>query len=94
MRARWSIVDDFERGGERYVVARANATEAKGPLTLTERERQIVSLLAMGHSSKVIAYELGLSDATVRVLLARAQKRLGAIGRRELVAKFRALGGL
>lgn len=93
VRARWSIVDDFERGGERYVVARANATEAKGPLSLTERERQIVSLLAMGHTSKVIAYELGLSDATVRVLVARAQKRLGATGRRDLVTKFRALSG-
>ena len=45
----------------------------------------------LGHTDKVIAYELGLSASTVRVLLHRATRKLGASTRREALARFDAL---
>jgi DNA-binding CsgD family transcriptional regulator len=76
-RGRWTVVDSFVEGGERYVVARENQSIAPGLDVLTTRERQIVASAAIGKAPKEIAHELGISYATVRVLLARARNRLG-----------------
>jgi DNA-binding NarL/FixJ family response regulator len=84
--ARWTLVDAFEQGGKRYVVARENQAEVTGFDALTDRERQIVVHAALGLSNKEIAYTLGISDATVRVLMARAAKRFGVRKRKELLA--------
>lgn len=89
VRNRWTLVDSFTEGSKRYIVARANAPADAGHALLTEREQQVVSLVAMGHDYKLIAYELGISHSTVRVLLARARAKLGASDRRDLVEKFR-----
>jgi DNA-binding NarL/FixJ family response regulator len=51
---------------------------------LTAREGQVVSRYRLGVEPKVIAYELGLAAATVRVLLGRAAKRLGVRRPRDL----------
>ena len=60
--ARWTLVDHFESDGQRYVLARRNDVPVRGFGALTERERQVVSYAALGHSSKLIAYELGIAD--------------------------------
>jgi DNA-binding CsgD family transcriptional regulator len=52
---------------------------------LTERERHVVAGAIVGKSSKEIAYELGISDSTTRVLLGRAYRRLGVRSRTQLV---------
>lgn len=83
--ARWSLVDQFEENGKRYVVARRNEVGGVGPKALTPRERQVASLVAIGHSTKLIAYELGLSAGTVRVVIAHARTKLGVSSRAELV---------
>jgi len=57
---------------------------------LTGREREIVELALLGSENKCIAYDLGLSDSTVRVLMRRAAIKLGVRTRRELLAKMRA----
>jgi DNA-binding NarL/FixJ family response regulator len=44
---------------------------------LSPRERQILDLVRSGHTQKEVAYRLGRSDATVRVLYARAMRKLG-----------------
>lgn len=93
VRARWTLVHEFESDGKHFVVARANAASESGPKTLSSRERQVLGCLALGHSQKVIAYELGLSHSTVRVLLARARAKLGATDLGDLIAKFRVSGG-
>jgi DNA-binding NarL/FixJ family response regulator len=50
----------------------------RGPLpAFTPRERQIVDSVRSGQTHKEIAYDLGISDATVRVLYARAMRKLG-----------------
>ena len=91
--ARWSLVDHFERDGRRYIVARQNAPTAHPCLPLTERERVVVGLAALGHASKLIAYELGLSESAVSACLARAAKKLGARSRAELVTSFASFRG-
>jgi DNA-binding CsgD family transcriptional regulator len=84
--ARWTLVDSYEEGGRRYIVARENQAEAKSFSDLTDRERQIVVHATLGMTNKQIAYALGISDATVRVLMARAAKRFGVRSRKELLA--------
>ncbi len=84
--ARWTLVESFEENGRRYIVARENHAEARSFSDLTDRERQIVVHASLGLSNKQIAYALGISDATVRVLMARAAKRFGVRSRKELLA--------
>ncbi|MBX3263082.1 MAG: helix-turn-helix transcriptional regulator [Labilithrix sp.] len=90
VRGRWTVVDDFEGEGSRYLVARANGPAARGPTLLSTRERQVLEQLVLGHTDKLVAYELGLSHSTVRVLITRARAKLGAKTRAELIEKFRA----
>ena len=82
---RWTLVDAFSREGRRYVVARENQVATPGLEDLTERERQVVASAAFGKSNKEIAYDLGISHATIRVLLARSCARLGVRSRKELL---------
>jgi DNA-binding CsgD family transcriptional regulator len=82
--ARWSLVDQFESDGRRFVVARRNEPGAVTLDVLSARERQVVSYVAFGHTNKLIAYELGISHSTVRVLLARAAAKLGVPSRGDL----------
>lgn len=90
--ARWSLVDHFDSDGKRFVVARSNEPNRDETATLSARERQVLACLAIGHSTRTVAYELGLADATVRVLVLRAVRKLGAGSRQEAIAKFVALG--
>lgn len=87
--ARWTLYDHFERDGRRYYVARRNDPEvAEDGLTL--RERQVAGFAALGHSNKLIAYELGLKPSTVATHLSAAAKKLGLSGRLELIQHLRA----
>jgi len=86
--ARWSLVYKVELDGRRYVLARENAPRALGPEVLSARERQVVAYAKLGHHNKLIAYELGIADSTVRVLLSRASAKLGARTREELLGRF------
>jgi DNA-binding NarL/FixJ family response regulator len=86
----WSLVDVYEENGRRYVTARENMPASNGVRPLSSRERQVASLADLGHSNKLIAYELGLAHSTVRVLLARAAAKMGVRTRSELIARVRA----
>ena len=44
---------------------------------LTPREKQVVERVTNGSTRKEVAFEFGLSDATVRFLYARAMQKLG-----------------
>ena len=52
---------------------------------LTEREAQILRLIALGHSNKEIAHQLQLSVKTVEVHKANAMKKLGMQSRIDIV---------
>jgi DNA-binding CsgD family transcriptional regulator len=75
----------FERNGAKYIVARENQSQVRGLASLSDRERQVAAYLAIGQSTKETAYALGISDATVRVLLARAASKLGVRTRADLL---------
>ena len=90
VRARWSLVDEFESDGKRVVLAYQNAPTSHGPETFSAREREVVSLALLGHSPKLIAYELGLAASTVRVHLTNASRKLGVRSRSALIDKYRA----
>lgn len=55
---------------------------------LTERQRELLSLVAAGHDNIAIACQLGLSPGTVRKHLANAFARLEVSSRTEAVAKI------
>lgn len=89
--AQWSLIDHFMADGQRYVVARENGPSESELERLTQRERQVLACLATGHTSKVVAYELGLADATVRVLVMRAARKLRAKTRAAALERFQEL---
>ncbi len=64
--------------------ARADATPAEMSL-LTEREREVVTLVAEGLSNDEIATELYMSPATARTHVSRAMVKLNARDRAQLV---------
>lgn len=89
--------------GGRYLPARLAAIAAAsangpvpaslsaGPLSqLTERQIDVLSLVAAGLSNKEIAQRLGLSPATIKTHLAHAQTILGARNRTDAVVRARA----
>lgn len=82
--ARWSLIDEFQEGSRRYIIAYANELGTHAPERLTDRERQVAIYAAAGHWTKLIAYHLGISDSTVRVLLARVKSKLGIRSLEEL----------
>jgi DNA-binding CsgD family transcriptional regulator len=73
---RWSLLDHFDSDGRRFVVAHRNDARVPDMRCLSLRERQILAYVALGHSNKVIAYELGLSMSTVAGHLARGRMKL------------------
>jgi DNA-binding CsgD family transcriptional regulator len=87
---RWSIVDRFESDGRRYLVAYRNDCPFPDPRALNPREAQVCRLLAYGHTTKYIAYELGLSFSTVATHISSSQRKLGASSRVELIRILRA----
>ena len=90
----WTLLDEIDRDGRRFVLAVDNRPPTLPPGgALSEREHQVLTHALLGHTNKVIAYELGLSDSTVRVLLHRACRKLGVSNRAEAVARFAELAG-
>jgi DNA-binding CsgD family transcriptional regulator len=85
--ARWTLVDEFDAHGAKYVVARENSPQATGLHSLTPAENCVVTYAARGFSTKEIAYTLGISATTVRVLLMRAARRCGVRSREELLQR-------
>jgi PAS domain S-box-containing protein len=55
--------------------------------SLSEREREVIRLIALGASGPEIADELGISHNTVRTHVGNAMDRMGARSRAHLVAK-------
>jgi DNA-binding CsgD family transcriptional regulator len=82
---RWTLLDHFEKSGRRYLVAHRNDPRMQSPRALTLRERQVLAYAALGHSTKLIAYELGLSVGAASAYLAGAMRKIGLRSRVQLV---------
>jgi PAS domain S-box-containing protein len=80
-------------GGRRLAICVVTSASLPGPPVtsgpdeiLTEREREVVSQIALGHESPRIARELQISQETVRTHVRNAMGKLGAHTRAQLVA--------
>jgi DNA-binding CsgD family transcriptional regulator len=89
--SRWTLVDTFESDGKRFVLARENQPRTAAGQPLSARERQCLAFLALGHSNKQIAFELGIAASTVGVLLHRAASKLRTRTREDLIAVAQAM---
>ncbi len=67
-------------------VAPARAAAPRGPLDLTEREREVLAGVARGERSKEIALHLGISERTVGSYLTNIFAKLGVDSRASAVA--------
>jgi DNA-binding CsgD family transcriptional regulator len=88
---RWSLVERFESDGRRLLVARRNDPTTRMLRALDERERKTVALLAVGHSLKLCAYELGCPESTISDTARSALAKLGLGSRAQLVELHGAL---
>ncbi|MEM9019015.1 MAG: helix-turn-helix transcriptional regulator [Planctomycetota bacterium] len=61
---------------------------------LSPRLVQLLRMLLLGKTPKRIAYELGLTESTVRTYIRDLYKRVGVSGREELMAKYIREGGI
>ncbi|HEX4885317.1 MAG TPA: response regulator transcription factor [Casimicrobiaceae bacterium] len=85
------LLDDMVAAGH---PAPAHLATPEGLEKLTEREREVVSLIAQGMHNKAIAAELGITDHTVRHHLTAIFAKLGVADRLELaVYAFRHRAG-
>jgi DNA-binding CsgD family transcriptional regulator len=91
---RWTLVDHVDKDGRRFLLARRNDPIVRRLDPLTLPERQVAAYAALGHSNKLIAYELGLGETAVAMRLSRAARKLGASTRVQLIrhARERLLG--
>jgi DNA-binding CsgD family transcriptional regulator len=79
-----SVVERLE-GGHRYYVLVENAPSTRTHRALTKREVEAVRMAARGLSTKLTAYGLGLTPATISNGLARSAAKLGLSNRLDLV---------
>ncbi len=77
VQGQWSLVDRFESDGRRYLIAQRNSPDVAKRKALSVNETQVASFRAMGHSMKLIGYELGLPVSSVSKLLTDAAAKLG-----------------
>ena len=75
------------RGGHRYIPASIGALlAARVPgSVLTERELDVLRLLARGHSNREIGETLGIAENTVRIHVSRVLDKLGVADRTQAV---------
>jgi DNA-binding NarL/FixJ family response regulator len=65
----------------------------QGPESLTEREREVMGLIASGRSNKAIAGELFISEKTVKNHIRNIYEKLGAGSRAEAMARWLGIAG-
>ncbi len=82
----------FQPGGERAAAPRTTGEMIVVADLLTDREMQVLRLLAAGRSNKQIADELVVVQDTVKKHVGHILDKLGAANRTQAVARARALG--
>ncbi|TXI90832.1 MAG: response regulator transcription factor [Cupriavidus sp.] len=81
-------------GGTHFCPSGCATTEAGvyQASSLTPRQLEVLSQLNLGRSNKVIAHHLGLSENTVRVLVAAILDHLGVVSRVEAILEAQRRG--
>ncbi len=88
-----TLSGDRNRDGGRGAGGLVNAADAIDQLT--RREREVLDLIALGHSNKRIALELGVAEKTVKTHVGHLLAKLGVADRTQaaLLAVQSGLGG-
>lgn len=81
----WRVIDQFDAGGMRYVIARRGVS----PSVLEPAEYELLTRRARGEGLKQIGSDLGLSVSAVSRRIGRAMRKLGLRSHAELPAIFR-----
>lgn len=79
-------VEDITDPLKRVVLSYSDISDHRRSVELTARERQVVSLLASGCTTKEIAFRLGLSPRTIDMHRGRLLKKFGVNNVIELLA--------
>jgi ATP/maltotriose-dependent transcriptional regulator MalT len=69
------------------------STSSDGPPALTERQLQVVELIARGLSNEEVGLRLGISARTAKAHCDVLRQKLGVARRRQIPAAFRTLTG-
>jgi DNA-binding NarL/FixJ family response regulator len=67
------------------LLTKASVTRDPKPSPISERETDVLRLIAVGHSNKEVAAQLKISVKTVEVHKANAMRKLGLAGRVDLI---------
>lgn len=90
-----ALLDAINAAIEKDVSLRAQAQVVKGHVerlaTLTPREREVLSCVAHGRLNKQIAYDLGISEVTVKLHRSNAKRKMQAGSARDLVRAWEAV---
>jgi LuxR family maltose regulon positive regulatory protein len=69
------------------------STQSGTEFSLTERQRQVVELIALGCSNEEVGERLGISARTAKAHCDVLRQKLGVPRRRQIPAAFRTLTG-
>jgi len=90
-----TLLDAVTAGIERDVAQRAQARVSRQHVddhkSLTRRERQVLRAVALGRFNKQIAYDLGISEVTVKLHRSNVMRKMHAISVGELIRAWEAL---
>lgn len=81
----WTILETIERDGKRLLLAQRNRAGRATARQLSPLEAEVAFHIALGHSNKYVAYELGLPLSTVIARVRSAYRKLGVTNRAGLV---------
>ncbi len=70
----------------------ASISRSRNGKTLTNRQSQVLELVAQGMSNKQIAYEIGVSEATVKLHINALLRAIGATNRTQAVITAQKMG--
>ncbi|HEY6881498.1 MAG TPA: helix-turn-helix transcriptional regulator, partial [Polyangiales bacterium] len=82
---RWSLVERYESDGRRQYFVFENAPHLRSQRALSDLQSRVVELSLRGLTGKEVAYELGVSQASVSYTLEVAATRLGFGSRTDLL---------
>ena len=90
-----TLLDAVTAGIERDIAQRATARIVKQHVerfaTLTPRERQVMRHVARGRVNKQIAFDLGISEVTVKLHRGNAMRKMHAMSAGDLIRAWEAL---
>ncbi|MEN3975722.1 response regulator transcription factor [Emcibacter sp. SYSU 3D8] len=90
-----TLLDAITAGIERDISQRAEARTVRMHVdhygTLTPRERQVLAAVAVGRLNKQIAFDLGISEVTVKLHRSSVMKKMQAGSVAELIRAWEAL---